>query len=78
MSNQQPLDPKKKIDIDHLMDGLENYRPKRKGWVWRKKPVKGVDMGPFHFRNMAEPLKHSIGLPASKYFDGIDPSLNVS
>lgn len=73
MSNQQPLDPKKKIDIDHLMDGLENYRPKRKGWVWRKKPAKGVDMGPFHFRNMAEPLKHSIGLPASKYFDGIDP-----
>jgi len=73
MSNQQPLDPKKKIDIDNLMDGLENYRPKRKGWVWRKKPAKGVDMGPFHFRNMAEPLKHSIGLPASKYFDGIDP-----
>ena len=33
----------------------------------------GVDMGPFHFRNMSEPLKNSIGLPASKYFDDIDP-----
>lgn len=73
MSTQQPLDPKKKLDVDELMEGLENYRPSRKGWVWRKKPAKGVDMGPFHYRNMAEPLKNSIGLPASKYFDGIDP-----
>ena len=73
MSTQQPLDPKKKLDVDELMEGLENYRPLRKGWVWRKKPAKGVDMGPFHYRNMAEPLKNSIGLPASKYFDGIDP-----
>lgn len=68
-----PLDPKKKLDVDELMVGLGKYRPSRKGWVWRKKPARGVDMGPFHYRNMAEPLKNSIGLPASKYFDGIDP-----
>ncbi|MGB4594396.1 MAG: D-ornithine 4,5-aminomutase subunit OraE [Anaerolineaceae bacterium] len=73
MSKQTPLDPKKKLDVDELMEGLAHYRPKRKGWVWRKKPAKGVDMGPFHYRNMAEPLKNSIGLPASKYFNGIDP-----
>ena len=35
-------------------------------------PEEGVDMVPFHYRNMAEPLKRSIGLPASKYFENID------
>jgi D-ornithine 4,5-aminomutase subunit beta len=30
-------------------------------------------MGPFHFRDMSKPLKNGIGLPASKYFDNIDP-----
>lgn len=73
MSEQKHLDPTKKLDVDELVRDLEHYRPKRKGWVWRKKPAKGVDMGPFHYRNMSEPLKNSIGLPASKYFDGIDP-----
>lgn len=67
------LEPNKKLDIDELMKDLENYHPTRKGWVWREVPEEGVDMGPFHFRNMATPLKNSIGLPASKYFDNIDP-----
>ncbi|HNT25469.1 MAG TPA: D-ornithine 4,5-aminomutase subunit OraE [Anaerolineales bacterium] len=72
MNNQQ-LDPRKKLDIDEIMQDLESYHPKRKGWVWRKKPAEGVNMGPFHYRDMAEPLKNSIGLPAAKYFDAIDP-----
>lgn len=73
MSDQKHLDPHKKLDIEELLENLENYHPTRKGWVWRKKPAGGVDMGPFHYRNMAEPLKNSIGLPAAKYFDQIDP-----
>ena len=73
MSNPKPLDPNKKLDIEDILQDLEHYRPPRKGWVWRKQPAEGVDMGPFHFRDMAEPLKQSIGLPAAKYFDGIDP-----
>lgn len=67
------LDPQQKLDIEEIVSGLEDYRPRRKGWVWRKVPAGGVDMGPFHYRDMAEPLKNSIGLPASKYFDHIDP-----
>lgn len=69
----QKLDPHKKLDIEEIMKDLENYRPRRKGWVWRKQPAEGVDMGPFHYRDMSEPLKNSIGLPASRYFDFIDP-----
>lgn len=70
---QKELDPTKKLDIEEIMDGLENYHPPRKGWTWREVPKEGVDMGPFHYRNMSKPLKRSIGLPASKYFDHIDP-----
>lgn len=73
MSENNPLDPNEKLDIEFILEGLENYHPSRKGWTWRKTPPGGVDMGPFHFRNMSEPLKNSIGLPASKYFEHIDP-----
>jgi D-ornithine 4,5-aminomutase subunit beta len=73
MNDDRHLDPAKKLDIEEILEDLESYRPKRKGWVWRKVPAEGVKMGPFHFRDMSEPLKNSIGLPASKYFDYIDP-----
>lgn len=67
------LEPNEKLDIENLMQDLEHYRPRRKGWTWREVPAEGVDMGPFHYRDMAVPLKNSIGLPASKYFEGVDP-----
>ena len=67
------LEPNKKLDIEEIMQDLEHYHPRRKGWVWRDVPAEGVDMGPFHYRDMSMPLKNSLGLPASKYFDHIDP-----
>ena len=73
MTTPVPLDPQKKMDVDEILQDLETYRPRRKGWVWRKKPAGGICMGPFHYRDMSEPLKNSIGLPASKYFEHIDP-----
>lgn len=73
MTTKNKLDPNKKIDIEKLLEGLENYHPPRKGWTWRNVPEEGVDMGPFHYYDMSTPLKNSLGLPASKYFDHIDP-----
>ena len=73
MTTHKPLDPHKKLDIEAILENLENYRPPRKGWIWREIPDGGIQMGPFQFRNMSDPLKNSIGLPASKYFDHIDP-----
>ncbi len=73
MTTKNKLDPNKKIDIEELLEGLENYHPPRKGWTWRNVPEEGVDMGPFHYYDMSTPLKNSLGLPASKYFDHIDP-----
>jgi D-ornithine 4,5-aminomutase subunit beta len=69
----KPTPPNQKLDIEKILEGLENYHPPRKGWTWRDVPKGGVDMGPFHFRDMSRPLERSIGLPASKYFDHIDP-----
>ena len=69
----QPLDPQEKLDVEGILDSLEGYRPTRKGWTWRRVPAAGVEMGPFHFYDMSEPLTNSIGLPAAKYFDNIDP-----
>lgn len=73
MTNPNPLDPKKKLDIEAILEDLKNYHPRRKGWTWREVPKDGIDMGPFHYHDMSKPLKNGIGLPASKYFDHIDP-----
>jgi D-ornithine 4,5-aminomutase subunit beta len=73
MTQPEKLDPNKKLDIEHILEDLEHYHPPRKGWTWRETPPDGVDMGPFHYHDMSKPLKNSIGLPASKYFDHIDP-----
>jgi D-ornithine 4,5-aminomutase subunit beta len=67
------LDPHDKLDVEEILEGVDSYRPTRKGWTWREVPADGVEMGPFHYRDMAEPLERSIGLPASKYFENIDP-----
>lgn len=67
------LDPAVKIDVEAVMKDLATYHPRRKGWTWREKPEGGLKMGPFTYRDMAKPLAKSIGLPASKYFDHIDP-----
>jgi len=69
----KPTPPDRKLDIEKILEGLESYHPPRKGWTWRDVPEGGVDMGPFHYRDMSKPLERSIGLPASKYFDHIDP-----
>jgi D-ornithine 4,5-aminomutase subunit beta len=66
------LIPTDKMDIREILSDLENYRPKRRGWVWRNK-VENLKMGDFTFTNCAEPLKNSIGIPSAKYFDNLDP-----
>lgn len=61
-----------KLDVENILKDLDKYRPKRRGWTWRT-PVPGLKMGPFQYRDATTPLKNSVGLPSSKYFDFIDP-----
>ncbi len=66
------LQPNEKLDIENILKDLDKYRPKRRGWTWRK-PEPGLHMGPFEYHDATTPLKNGIGVPSSKYFDGIDP-----
>lgn len=61
-----------KLDIENILKDLDQYRPKRRGWTWRT-PEQNLKMGPFEYHDATSPMENSIGLPSSKYFNGIDP-----
>ena len=71
-SAQRPLDPNEKLDLPALLEGLEHYRPRRKGWHWRE-PVPHQRLYEFEYRETSRNLERSIPLPAAHYFDDIDP-----
>lgn len=66
------LKPNDKLNIRELLKDLDQYRPKRRGWTWRKKET-NLKMGPFSYQDCAKPLEQSIPLPSAKYFGDIDP-----
>ena len=66
------LTPEKKLDIREVLKDLEHYRPRRKGWNWRK-AVDDQRIGPFTYLDSSENLERSIPLPAAHYFGDIDP-----
>ena len=68
----EKLTPNEKINIEEILKDLESYRPKRRGWTWRKSSS-GEKQGPFVFHDLSQPLKQSVPLPSAKYFESIDP-----
>jgi len=48
------LDKSKKINIDEILSNLKDYRPKRKGWTWRKTLDKKQKIGSYEFENVSE------------------------
>jgi D-ornithine 4,5-aminomutase subunit beta len=66
------MQPNEKLNIENILQDLDKYRPKRRGWVWRT-PAPGLKMGPFEYRDATVPMKDDVPLPSAKYFDGIDP-----
>ena len=67
------LNPNEKIKIEEILKDLKNYVPKRKGWTWRKNLPEGTKKSDFEYYQISEDLKNSVPLPASHYFDNIDP-----
>lgn len=62
-----------RIDVEEILRDLDQYRPKRRGWVWREK-AENQDAGPFHYRELSEPMKgESVGLMTAHYFENADP-----
>ncbi len=67
------LNPTEKMDIVEILSDLDKYRPRRRGWTWRKK-IENLEMGGHIFKDCAEPLENSIGIPAAvQYFENLDP-----
>jgi D-ornithine 4,5-aminomutase subunit beta len=66
------LEKNTKIDIEAVLDNLENYVPRRRGWLWRK-PVVKQKLSDFTYYETSENLAQSQPLPAAHYFNGIDP-----
>ena len=61
-----------RLNIKEILKDLKNYRPRRRGWTWRKKAA-NQKMGAFTFREITEPLKESVPLITAHNFDNIDP-----
>jgi D-ornithine 4,5-aminomutase subunit beta len=66
------LDINEKLDVENILKDLDQYRPKRRGWTWRNHE-ENLHMGPFEYHDATTPLKNGVGVPSSKYFNGIDP-----
>src|SRR6056297_1260482 len=66
------LKPDEKLDIKEILEDIEDYRPRRKGWTWRNK-VEDKKLGDFTYKEMSEDLENSVPLPAASSFDDIDP-----
>jgi D-ornithine 4,5-aminomutase subunit beta len=64
--------PDEKLDVEALLDGLERYRPRRRGWTWREH-VPDQRIYEFTYHETSPPLARSVPLPAAHYFDDIDP-----
>jgi len=81
---EKPLDlgvPLRPLDVAALLRDLESYRPRRTGWVWRKRLPAGapVPPGPFLYNQISPALERSVPLPAAaRYFWGIDPQPDVT
>nr|WP_321501029.1 D-ornithine 4,5-aminomutase subunit OraE [uncultured Dethiosulfovibrio sp.] len=67
------LEPNKRLDVKELLEDLENYRPKRRGWHWRDGRDKVHKIGDFEFHEASDSLKNSVPLPGSRGFGYIDP-----
>jgi D-ornithine 4,5-aminomutase subunit beta len=67
------LDINKKIDIQELIQDLDKYEPKRRGWHWREGQNEKRVVGDFEYHETSEGLKNYVPLPGSRGFHYIDP-----
>ena len=65
------MNPKDKLDIREILSNLENYRPRRKGWIWRDKGP--IELGQFSYVQASPSLKNFVALPSARSLNGIDP-----
>ena len=72
MTRMPPLDPDEKLDVQAILEDLEHYRPRRKGWHWREL-IPDQQLHKFVYKETSAGLERSMPLPAAHYFGDIDP-----
>ncbi|MDJ0868156.1 MAG: D-ornithine 4,5-aminomutase subunit OraE [Myxococcota bacterium] len=70
------LSPDERLDVREVLRDLEHYRPRRKGWSWRR-PAPEHRAGPFVLRDATADLARSVPLPAAHAFGDIDPQCDA-
>ena len=66
------LPPDERLDVEKILEDLENYRPRRRGWTWRE-PAPNLVMGPFTYHDCSKPLNDGVPLPPAHNFGDADP-----
>jgi D-ornithine 4,5-aminomutase subunit beta len=64
------------LNLREVLADLDRYRPRRKGWVWRRR-IDNQRIGPFVFADTSESLARSVPLPTAHAFGDIDPQCDV-
>ena len=60
--SEKKLQMDQRIDVEEILQDLDQYRPRRRNWVWRK-PAEDQHAGPFVYREISEPMGgESVGL----------------
>ncbi len=67
------LEPNQKLDIKELLQDLDKYEPRRRGWHWRDGRGETQKVGDFEYHEASVSLKNSVPLPGSRGFGNIDP-----
>ena len=65
------IKPNEKLDIRELLKDLENYVPRKRGWVWRD--ISPQKIGPFTYEQASPSLKNYVPLPSARGLGNIDP-----
>lgn len=65
------INPNDKLDIRELLKDLENYVPKKRGWVWRN--ISPQEIGQFIYKQASPSLKNFVPLPSARGLGNIDP-----
>jgi len=65
------LKPNVKLDIREILKDIENYHPKRRGWIWRD--VSPQKIGEFTYVQASPGIKNFVPLPSARSLGNIDP-----
>jgi D-ornithine 4,5-aminomutase subunit beta len=70
------LVPDQPLDVREVLRDLDRYRPRRKGWTWRR-TIEQHRVGPFVYTHASADLARSVPLPAAHAFGDIDPQCDL-